>query len=93
MSRTNLSAQASAPVAAPAVRDRVQLVIDWLRPVIQSDGGVLELVDVSSDGVVQVRLHGACVGCPSSELTLREGIERNIRDKVPEVTRVIALAE
>ncbi len=77
----------------PTVKDRVQLVINWLRPVIQSDGGDIELVDVSAAGVVQVRLHGACVGCPSSEMTLRQGIERNIREKVPEVSQVVAVAQ
>lgn len=79
--------------AQPTVRDRVQLVINWLRPVIQSDGGDVELVDVSAEGVVRVRFHGACIGCPSSTMTLREGIERNIREKVPEVRQVVALAE
>jgi len=75
------------------VRLRVQAVIDWLRPFIQADGGDVELVDLSEEGVVRVRLHGACVGCPSSELTLRRGIEQNIRNKVPEVTQVISLDE
>ena len=77
----------------PTVKDRVQLVINWLRPVIQSDGGDVELIDVSAEGVVRVRFHGACIGCPSSTMTLREGIERNIREKVPEVSQVVALAE
>jgi Fe-S cluster biogenesis protein NfuA len=79
--------------AHPSVKDRVQLVINWLRPVIQSDGGDVELIDVSAEGVVRVRFHGACIGCPSSTMTLREGIERNIREKVPEVSQVVALAE
>ena len=79
--------------AQPTVKDRVQVVINWLRPVIQSDGGDVELIDVSADGIVRVRFHGACIGCPSSTLTLREGIERNIREKVPEVSQVVALAE
>lgn len=74
-----------------SVKDRVQSVIDWLRPILQSDGGDLELVDVSSQGVVQVRFRGACVGCPSSSVDLKHGIERNIRDKVPEVTQVVAV--
>ena len=80
----------SSPQAAPAtVQDRVQTVINWLRPIIQSDGGDLELVEVTQQGVVRVRLHGACVGCPSSTNTLQNGIERNIREKVPEVTAVV----
>ncbi len=80
------------PPQNPSVKDRVQSVINWLRPIIQSDGGDLELVDVT-DGIVQVRLHGACIGCPSSESTLKQGIERNIREKVPEVREVLAVAE
>ena len=72
----------------PTVRQRVQIIINQLRPLIQSDGGDLELVDVTDAGVVRVRLHGACVGCPSSNVTLKMGIERNIREKVPEVTAV-----
>lgn len=79
--------------AAPSIRDRVQSVINWMRPIIQSDGGDLELVDVSAEGIVSVRFHGACVGCPSSTLTLRGGIERNIREKVPEVTQVVSVEE
>ena len=76
---------------APSVTDRVQSVINWLRPIIQSDGGDLELVNVSADGVVQVRFHGACVGCPSSTVTLQKGIERSLREKVPEITQVLAV--
>ena len=75
-----------------SVRDRVQGVINLIRPAVQADGGDIELVDVVEDGVVQVRFHGACHGCPSSNLTLHHGIERNLREKVPEVTRVVAVA-
>jgi Fe-S cluster biogenesis protein NfuA len=76
-----------------SVRDRVHAVVEWLRPIIQSDGGDIELVDVSAEGVVSIRFHGACVGCPSSAMTLRHGIERNIKEKVPEVTQVIPLPD
>ena len=86
-----MAASISTPPTADSVKSRVQSVIDWLRPILQSDGGDLELVDVSSQGVVQVRFHGACVGCPSSSVDLKHGIERNIREKVPEVTQVIAI--
>jgi len=71
------------------VRDKVQGVINLIRPAVQADGGDIELVDVSIDGVVQIRFHGACHGCPSSTMTLQHGIERNLREKVPEVTQVI----
>jgi Fe-S cluster biogenesis protein NfuA len=56
---------------------------------IQSDGGDVELVDVNDEGVVQVRFHGACVGCKAAGMTLSQGIERNLRAEVPEVTRVV----
>jgi Fe-S cluster biogenesis protein NfuA len=71
------------------VRERVQQVINLIRPAVQADGGDIELVDVTEDGVVQIRFHGACHGCPSATMTLQMGIERNLREKVPEVTQVI----
>lgn len=72
-----------------SVFNRVKDVIDLIRPAVQSDGGDLELVDVTPNGVVHVRFHGACVGCPSSNLTLHVGIERNLKQRVPEVTSVV----
>ena len=72
-----------------SVKERVQAVINLIRPAVQADGGDLELVDVSDAGVVQIRFHGACHGCPSRPLTLQHGIERNLREKVPEVTQVV----
>lgn len=68
---------------------RVAEVIDTIRPLVQADGGDLELVGVNKEGVVEVRLHGACIGCPSSEMTLTMGIERNLKEQIPEVTRVV----
>ena len=73
----------------PNLRDRIQGVLNLIRPAVQADGGDVELVDVAADGTVQIRFHGACHGCPSSTMTLQNGIERNLREKVPEVTRVI----
>jgi Fe-S cluster biogenesis protein NfuA len=73
----------------PNIRQKVQSVIDLIRPAVQADGGDIELVDVTGQGVVQIRFHGACHGCPSSHMTLQQGIERNLRDHVPEVTQVI----
>ncbi len=69
--------------------ERVATVLDRLRPMLQNDGGDIELLGVSDDGVVEVRLLGACIGCPSSSITLTLGIERNLKELVPEVTRVV----
>ncbi|MEM7682505.1 MAG: NifU family protein [Planctomycetota bacterium] len=76
------------PVALDALRDRVIAALDRIRPAIQDDGGDLELVGVSRAGDVRIRLLGACVGCPSSSLTLREGVERCLKEWVPEVRSV-----
>lgn len=71
-----------------SVNERVSKVINLLRPVVQADGGDIEFVGVGPDGVVQVRMHGSCLGCPSAEITLAAGIERNLKDHVPEVKGV-----
>jgi Fe-S cluster biogenesis protein NfuA len=76
----------------PSTKEKVQGVINLIRPAVQADGGDIELVDVSTDGVVQIRFHGACHGCPSSTMTLQMGIERNLREKVPEITAVVPVA-
>jgi len=73
----------------PPLRDRVQDVINLIRPAVQADGGDIELVDVLADGTVHIRFHGACHGCPSSTMTLQDGIERNLKDRVPQITRVL----
>ena len=88
MTQADASANVLTADKMAGVRERVQAVINHLRPFIQGDGGDLELVDVTPAGVVRVRLHGACVGCPSSNVTLKMGVERSIREKVPEVTAV-----
>jgi Fe-S cluster biogenesis protein NfuA len=80
------------PPSPQSTRDKVQGVINLIRPAVQADGGDIELVDVSTDGVVQIRFHGACHGCPSSTMTLQMGIERNLREKVPEITAVVPVA-
>ncbi|MBL4699145.1 MAG: NifU family protein [Phycisphaerales bacterium] len=73
--------------------ERVAFVIDRIRPAVQEDGGDIELVEVTTAGVVKIKMHGACVGCPSSDMTLRIGIERNLKDRIPEVTAVEAISE
>ena len=61
-----------------------------IRPAVQADGGDVRVVEVSADGVVRLRFSGACVGCPSMPVTLQHGIERNVREKVPEIRTVLA---
>ncbi len=70
------------------MRERVQEALDKIRPALQADGGDVELVDVTEDGVVKVALQGACRGCPMSQLTLANGVERVLKQEVPEVKRV-----
>jgi Fe-S cluster biogenesis protein NfuA len=69
------------------MKERVQAVLEKIRPALQADGGDVELVDVV-DGVVKVRLQGACKGCPMSQMTLRNVIERVIKKDIPEVKAV-----
>ena len=77
---------------APTLKEKIQSVINLIRPAVQADGGDIELVDVDADGVVQIRFHGACHGCPSSTMTLQHGIQRVIQDKVPAIQSVIPVA-
>ena len=71
---------------------RVARVIDAIRPYIQGDGGDIELVSVEDDGIVKVRLSGACSGCPHAAMTLKMGVERTLREHVPEVREVVQVA-
>ena len=74
------------------MEDKVRQVIDQIRPFLQQDGGDIELVGVEeSTGVVSVRLEGACKGCPGAQMTLKMGVERQLKEKVPAVTEVIAV--
>ncbi len=73
------------------VLDRVRDVIDQVRPYIQGDGGDIDLVSYE-DGVVTVRLRGACSGCPHAAMTLKMGVERFLKEHVPEVTEVVNVA-
>ena len=76
------------PESTNDLTPQVTAVLERIRPAIQSDGGDLELVGIRSDGTVLIKLLGACVGCPSSTMTLQMGIERNLLEKVPGVTGV-----
>ncbi len=72
------------------MKERVEAVLEEIRPALQADGGDVELVDVI-EGVVKVRLKGACSGCPMSTITLKQGIERLLKERLPEVKEVIAV--
>lgn len=80
----------SAETGAVAIdKAKVQEVLNMLRPYLQADGGDVELLDVTSEGVVQVRLQGACGSCPSSTYTLKMGLEEQLKQYVPGVTEVV----
>ncbi len=69
------------------MKEQVQQVLEKIRPSLKADGGDVELVDIV-DGVVKVRLQGACAGCPMSQITLKNGIERILKQEIPEVKSV-----
>jgi Fe-S cluster biogenesis protein NfuA len=72
------------------MKEKVEKVLGKIRPSLQADGGDVELIDVK-DGVVTVKLKGSCAGCPMSQMTLKQGIERVIKQEVPEVKEVVAV--
>ena len=72
------------------MNEKVEAVLNEIRPALQADGGDVELVGVN-DGMVSVRLTGACAGCPMSTMTLKMGIERILKEKLPEVKEVVAV--
>jgi Fe-S cluster biogenesis protein NfuA len=73
------------------MKEEVQAALDVVRPQLQADGGDAEIVEVTEDGVVKLRLKGACGGCPMSQMTLKMGIERILKEKVPSVKSVEAV--
>lgn len=73
------------------MKEKVESALNKIRPMLQADGGNVELVEVTPDGVVKVKLTGACGGCPMSQMTLKAGIEKTIKENVPEVKEVIAV--
>lgn len=73
------------------MKEKVEKVIEEIRPMLQMEGGDVELVDVTEDGVVKVRLKGACGSCPMSTYTLKLGIEQRLKEKIPEVKEVEAV--
>lgn len=73
------------------MKELVQKAIDRIRPNLQADGGDVELIDVGEDGVVKVKLVGACHGCPMAQMTLKNGIEKFLKQEVPEVKTVVSV--
>lgn len=73
------------------MKENIQKAINQIRPNLQADGGDVELIDVTDDGIVKVKLLGACRGCPMSQMTLKMGIEKYLKKEVPEVKEVVAV--
>ncbi|MFC1594735.1 NifU family protein [Candidatus Omnitrophota bacterium] len=73
------------------MKEKVEAALGKIRPALQADGGSVELVEVTDDGIVKVKLTGACGGCPMSQMTLKMGIERVVKQEVPEVKEVVSV--
>ena len=72
------------------MKEKIQAALDKIRPNLQADGGDVQLIDVSEEGIVKVKLVGACHGCPMSQMTLKNGIERFLKKEIPEVREVVS---
>ena len=73
------------------MESEVRQALEDVRPMLQADGGDVELVEVTEDGIVRLRLQGACQGCPMAQMTVKNGIEQLLKEKVPGVTEVVAV--
>ena len=73
------------------MKEKIEAALNKLRPGLQADGGDIELVDVTDEGIVKVRLKGACAGCPMSQMTLANYVEQSLKKEVPEVKKVEAV--
>ncbi|NLA11714.1 MAG: NifU family protein [Firmicutes bacterium] len=73
------------------MKDKVEQVLSKIRPALQRDGGDVDLVEVTADGIVKVRLTGACHGCPMAAITLKQGIERVMMQEIPSVKEVVSV--
>jgi len=73
------------------MKERVEKVLDKIRPSLVADGGNVQLIDVEDDGLVKVKLVGACAGCPMSQMTLKMGIEKLLKKEIPEVKEVVSV--
>lgn len=72
-------------------KEQVENVLNKIKPSLQADGGDVELIEVGEDGIIKVKLTGACGSCPMSQMTLKMGIERILKEEVPEVKEVVAV--
>lgn len=73
------------------MKEKVQELLEKVRPNLQADGGDIELIEVTDEGVVKVKLKGACAGCPMSTMTLKNGVEKFLKEQIPELDRVEAV--
>lgn len=73
------------------MKEKVQEMLEKIRPNLQADGGDIELIEVTDEGVVKVKLKGACAGCPMSTMTLKNGVERFLKEQIPGLDRVEAV--
>jgi len=73
------------------LKEEVEKVIKEIQPSLRADGGDIELVDVDNEGIVKVRLKGACAGCPMAKMTLEMGVERYLKSRIPQVKKVISV--
>ena len=74
------------------MKEKVQKAIERIRPSLQADGGDVELIDVGDDGIVKVKLLGACLGCPMSQMTLKMGIQKYLQKEIPEIKDVVSVS-
>lgn len=74
-----------------SIKEQVIEVIDGIRPMLQNDGGDIEFVEITDDNTVKVRLQGACKGCPGAAMTLKMGVERLMKQRIPEIKEVVAV--
>jgi len=73
------------------LKAEVEKLIKEIQPTLRADGGDIELIEVTQEGIVKVRLKGACAGCPMSKMTLELGVERYLKSKIPQIKRVISV--
>ncbi|MHC4870292.1 MAG: NifU family protein [Planctomycetota bacterium] len=72
-------------------KEKVEKVMEEIRPMLQADGGDIELVEIREDNIIKVKLKGACAGCPGARMTLQMGVEKRLKDEIPEVAGVEAV--